>query len=120
MAVALLPYDLPRGFRSRLADLPLDRVSWPLGQAAEGATLADLRPGDHLIIHFSSPYMLAIVSLMKLACCSKVPNPPLVAPVALQLTYWPILDNASLVFFAAEHHIACSLRRKGLFILEQF
>ena len=57
-AIAVLPYGLRTG--RKLAALPLDRLSWPLGMPARlrGGRLADLGRDDHLIafphtmIHF--------------------------------------------------------------------
>lgn len=71
-AIAILPYGVKPG--RGLAALPLDRLNWPLGRPARLAAgrVADLGPGDHLLLYpsgrlwlpFATPGVRAKLSLM--------------------------------------------------------
>lgn len=79
MAVALLPYDLPRGRFARLAGIPLVEVQWPLGEAAAGGSLGDLGPDDHLIVHFNSRSMMASQAGLRCRVSALLREPPAIA-----------------------------------------
>lgn len=54
--IAILPYE--ERLKGRLADVPLNRLHWPLGAPEQSGTVGDLRSDDHVIVYPRSRHFL--------------------------------------------------------------
>ena len=86
MVIAILPHGQLKQSFSRLADYPLWKLEFPLGERPQGEIIADLTESDHLIVYSGSRAFLASRAGMRCKMSILLLEPP-----AIQYRYYQLL-----------------------------